>query len=281
MNQSAYSKAVATARAFYNDRDADLFYAQIWGGDDIHVGLYADDAEPIAEASRRTVAHMAAKLDDALRPGAHVIDFGGGYGGAARFLAQVYGVAVVSLNLSEVENERARRLNAEAGLQSQIEIIDGDFEHAPFPDASFDVVWSQEAFLHSGNKARVLREVARLLKPGGQLIFTDPMRSDDCSEEALQAVRDRLQLSDLASPGFYQAQLTSLGFEQPDFEDQSAQLTRHYGRVKSDLQGRYEELTGQISPAFMDRMIAGLEHWVTAGQAGQLCWGIMRARRSA
>lgn len=57
-----------------------------------------------------------------------VLDMGSGYGGTSRYLASTYGCRVVGLNLSEVENERARRLNAEQGLADRIDIVDGSFE---------------------------------------------------------------------------------------------------------------------------------------------------------
>ena len=43
---SEYSSAVSTAREYYNSEDADNFYFAIWGGEDIHIGLYDSGAEP-------------------------------------------------------------------------------------------------------------------------------------------------------------------------------------------------------------------------------------------
>ena len=54
MTQSTYSDAAATAASYYDSTDADHFYADIWGGEDIHIGLYAEPDEAIAAASRRT-----------------------------------------------------------------------------------------------------------------------------------------------------------------------------------------------------------------------------------
>ncbi|MGV9856058.1 methyltransferase domain-containing protein, partial [Streptomyces sp. NPDC003442] len=45
---------------------------------------------------------------------------------------------------------------------------DGSFESIPLPDDSVDVVWSQDAFLHSGNRARPLEEAAPWRKPGAR-----------------------------------------------------------------------------------------------------------------
>ena len=78
-------------------------------------------------------------------------------------------------------------LNEERGLSDRITVMDGSFEAIDMPDGSFDVVWSQDAILHAGDRARVLAEVTRVLRPGGQFVFTDPMQSDDCDHERLQA----------------------------------------------------------------------------------------------
>jgi sarcosine/dimethylglycine N-methyltransferase len=278
-----YSDVVRTAQSYYNSEDAETFYSTIWGGEDIHVGLY-EDREPIREASHRTVQRMLDQLEKgdtagSIGPNSRIIDLGGGYGGSARLLAQRFGARTVSLNLSEAENERARGLNERDGLADQVMVLDGDFENVPYEDNEFDVVWSQDSFLHSGDRERVLAEIRRVLKPGGHLIFTDPMQSKDCSQERLQPVLDRLQLDSLGSPEFYEEQLAALGFEKLDFIDLSHQLPRHYGRVREELQARYNELVPEtISQEYADNMLKGLGHWVAAGEAGDLRWGIFHYR---
>ena len=52
-----------TARDYYTSDDAVEFYSTVWGGEDIHVGLY-DDTKDIREASRHTVDRMAATVGD-------------------------------------------------------------------------------------------------------------------------------------------------------------------------------------------------------------------------
>ena len=54
------TNVVEKARSYYNSSDADTFYFTVWGGEDIHIGLYKDDREPIFDASRRTVETMHA-----------------------------------------------------------------------------------------------------------------------------------------------------------------------------------------------------------------------------
>src|SRR5690606_35134166 len=107
----AYSSAANVARDYYNSEDADNFYFHVWGGNDIHIGLYNTPDEDIATASRRTVERMASKVE--ITPETKVLDIGSGYGGAARYLAKTYGCQVTCLNLSEVENKRNREFNKE------------------------------------------------------------------------------------------------------------------------------------------------------------------------
>src|SRR6056297_2044415 len=217
MSSPQYSDVVETARAYYH----------IWGGEDIHIGLYQSDDEPIAAASRRTV-HRMAELAGEINPATRVLDLGAGYGGSMRYLAEHFGSQCVALNLSEVENERNRRMNIEAGLDRNIQVVDGDFTALDFDEEAFDLVWSQDAFLHSGDRARVCAEAERVLKPGGRLIFTDPMQSDDADPERLQPIYERIHLDSLGSPGFYRETLRALGLEEVTWEDHGEQLQRHY-----------------------------------------------------
>lgn len=276
--KSDYKEAVKTAEDYYNSADADAFYAVIWGGEDIHVGLYQSDSEVIAEASARTVRHMASKLD--LKPGTRVIDIGAGYGGAARYLARETGADVTCLNLSEKENARNRRLTAEQRLEDKVQVVHGIFEDIPFPDNSFDVVWSQEALLHSGDRVRVLKEVSRVLKPGGDFIFTDPMKAADIDDAPeYQPIYQRIHLPDMASIGFYQTTLEGLDFETVEIEDLTYQLRNHYARVAEELKSRRHGLQHQISPEYAERMLNGLKDWVEGADAGQLFWGVLHFRK--
>jgi sarcosine/dimethylglycine N-methyltransferase len=278
---TAYSEVVETARSYYNSDDADNFYFHVWGGEDIHIGLYEAPGDSIAAASRRTVQRMAAAVAQGLGPDSRVLDVGAGYGGAARYLAKTYGCRVTALNLSEKENERNRAMNRDQGLDRLIEVMDGSFESIPADDASYDLAWSQDAILHSGHRDRVIAEIARTLRPGGELVFTDPMQADDCPDGVLQPVLDRIHLDSLGSIAFYREAAARNGLEELEVIEMTDYLVTHYGRVQAELGRRREELAGKVSAAYIERMLAGLGHWVEAGERGYLRWGILHFRKSA
>ncbi len=268
---------IALARDYYDSAEADDFYRTIWGGEDIHIGLYDRDSD-IRQASRRTVERMANKAGEL--EGKRVLDLGSGYGGAARLLAQEYGANVVCLNLSVVENERNRLMTLDAGLADKVAVIDGSFDAVPFDDASFDLAWSQDAILHAPDRPAVLDEVARVLRPAGGFIFTDPMQADAIGDrEALRPIYDRIHLPDLASFEFYRDELAERGFEEVSVEDLTDHMHAHYTRIAEELDARRHEL--RSGDAFVERMLAGLRHWVSGARDGLLAWGILHFKKAA
>lgn len=278
MSETGSGSLVAISEAYYDSDEADQFYFHIWGGEDIHIGVYERPDEPIPDASRRTIDRMVDQLDGALGPGSHVLDLGAGYGGAGRYLASRHGCKVRCLNLSETQNQRNREYCREQGLSDQVEVVHGNFEHVPFGDASHDVVWSQDAILHSGDRGRVLVEARRVLRPGGSLIFTDPMQADDCPPGVLQPVLDRIHLESLGSFAFYRDSARQLGFEEVACIELTRHLRTHYARVASELRERHDEMCRRSTPRYVDRMLQGLQHWIDAADQGHLAWGILHFR---
>ncbi|SEA76092.1 methyltransferase domain-containing protein [Rubrimonas cliftonensis] len=267
------------AEAYYDSEDADAFYSMIWGGEDLHIGCY-EQTQDVKTASAETVDRMAAllpKLDDRHR----VIDLGAGYGGSARRLARRFGCHVTCLNISDVQNDANRYKSRQAGLADRIAVVHGAFEEIPERDATFDAAWSQDAILHSDAREQVLAEAFRVLRPGGEFVFTDPMQADDADPAALKQVYDRLGLNSLASPRFYAEAARAAGFEVVGFDEMTGNLRTHYARVAEEMQARRAALLENASPAYLDGMQAGLAAWVRAADEGALVWGVMRLRKPA
>jgi ubiquinone/menaquinone biosynthesis C-methylase UbiE len=100
-----------------------------------------------------------------------VLDVGCGNG---NFLIEVLKrkkVAVAGIDLSEKMIDEAKiRLGSEADLRN------GDSEHMPWKNSSFDVVTCTLSFHHYPNPGAVLKEMRRVLNPGGKVIIADPWR---------------------------------------------------------------------------------------------------------
>ncbi len=278
MSDRKYSRDIEVARSYYNSRDAHNFYYRIWGGEDLHLGIYESEDEDIYSASRRAVdriASYAEKIDENTR----VIDFGGGFGGSARHLAKKFGCHVKIINLSETENERGRKMNKEQGLDHLIEIIDGSYDEVPLDSESFDVVWSEDAILHSNNKTKVIQEAHRLLKPGGDFVFSDPMQTDNCDKKVLKPIYERIKLSELGSPVFYKEKCKNTGFKEIIFEELQKHLIIHYSRILEETEKNESELEKYVSKEYIDNMKKGLNHWIKGGKDNNLTWGIFHFKK--
>jgi len=104
-------------------------------------------------------------------PPQHVLDVGCGIGGSTLYLAQRFGTRATGITLSPVQAERATERAAAAGLSERVRFAVADALNTPYPDGSFDLIWSLESGEHMPDKAAFLREMDRLLKPGGQVLL--------------------------------------------------------------------------------------------------------------
>ncbi len=105
-----------------------------------------------------------------------VLEIGAGTGANLRF----YGPAVVSLTLTEPETPMLRRLERKAAVQAPgATVLRAPAEDLPFEDAAFDVAVSTLVLCGVDDQPRALRELRRVLRPGGQLLFIEHVRSAD------------------------------------------------------------------------------------------------------
>ena len=92
----------------------------------------------------------------------------------------LYGPNVEALTVTEPEAPMARRLAKHLREQSRAaELVEAGAEQLPLPDGQFDTVVSTLVLCTVADPLRALREVWRVLKPGGQLLFLEHVRSDD------------------------------------------------------------------------------------------------------
>ena len=108
---------------------------------------------------------QAAGLDSAMR----ILDVGSGIGGTSRYLAHEFGCHVTGIDLTEEYCRTATMLSDRIGLSELVNYRQGDATNLPFPEASFDVVWTEHVAMNIPDKSALYREMYRVLKPGGIL----------------------------------------------------------------------------------------------------------------
>jgi sarcosine/dimethylglycine N-methyltransferase len=102
-----------------------------------------------------------------------VLDVGSGVGGPARFLAGNYGCRVTGIDLSEPFVEAARYLTERTGQTRQVSFKTANALDLPFGDGRFDAVFLQHVAMNIADRARLYREIRRVLRPGGRFATFD------------------------------------------------------------------------------------------------------------
>jgi SAM-dependent methyltransferase len=166
-----------------------------------------------------------------LTPDSHVIEIASGSGGPALYMARSTGARVTGLDVNESGVATSNAIAANAGLSDRVRFQLGDANaRAPFNDNSFDALVCMDSMNHFPNRAAVLREWHRLLRPGGRAMFTDPcMITGPVTNEEL-ALRSSIGLFLFVPPGVNETFIQQAGLRTVKREDASENCALVAGR---------------------------------------------------
>lgn len=118
-----------------------------------------------------------------------ILDFGCGPGWLSEFAAR-QGLRVVGIDASEGTLRICRRRAIEAGVAERTAFVKGDVQRYPFLDGSFQAVVCVAALHHIQDMGAAVREIARILRPGGEAVFLEPGRGHGEKAHSQQAVSE-------------------------------------------------------------------------------------------
>jgi cyclopropane fatty-acyl-phospholipid synthase-like methyltransferase len=168
------------------DQMAELI--EVLGGN-IHVGYWLDDDDPtpFLEAINRTTDVVGEKLG--LRPGQTLLDVGCGAGVPAIRLGQRTDAVITGITNSTWQVAEATRRVKAAGLKAQVRIEFGDAAALPYEDAAFDAVLAFQSLQHVEDSGVWIREMVRVVRPGGRVVLTEFTEEKPLTEEELEIAR--------------------------------------------------------------------------------------------
>ncbi len=178
-----------------------------------------------------------------LSPGKKVLEIATGSGGPAVFLVKETGCTLTGIDINENGILNAGKLAAESGLNEQIEFIKADAsEGLPFADGSFDAVISMDSINHIRNRGKLLLECRRKLKPGGMLLYTDPIVVTGILTNEEIAVRSSIGYFLFVPLGENERLLKEAGFAKIASKDVTENIARVSGKWYEARRKRKEEL---------------------------------------
>ena len=156
-----------------------------------------------------------------VRAGETLLDLGCGAGLDLWFYAQKVGPSgtLCGLDFSSAMIETARANLSAAGIDS-VSLLTASAEEIPLPDDSVDIVTSNGIYNLSPDKAAVLREVHRVVRPGGRTIFSEIVSKAALGEDTRSKLSDWFRCIGGALPiEDFLRLMADIGFEQPTVLD--------------------------------------------------------------
>jgi ubiquinone/menaquinone biosynthesis C-methylase UbiE len=108
-----------------------------------------------------------------LKDGMQVLDVGCGIGGPARYMAATHDVTVTGIDVVPEFVATARDLTQRCGLDARVVFDEVNALAMPFQDESFDAALCLYVGMNIVEKAHLCREIRRVLKPGGRLVWSE------------------------------------------------------------------------------------------------------------
>lgn len=209
----AYDHA-QTAKEYYNLCSDFMLFS--WG-ESLHFAPLSPH-ESLEDSKTRHQRLMIDKLE--LTKGMSVIDVGCGVGGPMRRVVREAEVKVVGVNTSEVQLEKAKSLNAEAGIEHMVDYLACSFmDMGAVVGETFDRAYAIESTCHAPDKAGAFAEIYRVLKPGAlfwgqEMCLTakfDP--ADNRHQTIKKDLMQGIALNDIATMDEVNRALESANFE--------------------------------------------------------------------
>lgn len=217
--------------------------------------------------------------------GAAVLDIGCGAGGADVALVATHGAGYVTgIDVEDTVLAHARALVARRGLSARIGLAKVVPGLLPFPPATFDVVFSKEAIVHIPDKAALMAEVFRVLRPGGRFIASDWLLGHDGPPSAAMTAYIAAEGLDFGMAGLarYAKAMRAAGFVDVATTSRNA----WYREVAQAELARLRGAAGQAAAAlvgaeYVARNVALWERMIGVLATGEHCPTHLRAVKPA
>ena len=207
-------------KTYYDELYSD--YEKNWSKDHMHYGFWDEGITTHEESLINTVKTVTDALE--IQDGMKVLDAGCGVGGASRYVVNHYKAGVTGITYSDLLLEKATEYSTSYD-PSILKFHFMDYTKTEFPDESFDRIFGLESVCYANDKHDFIKEVFRILKPGGKLVVADGYQIKNTLNEHEAKILDEFcegwALPNLATVDYFREGLEKYGFENIQYIDKT------------------------------------------------------------
>lgn len=204
-----------------------------------------------------------------LAPGTRVLALLPGPGGPSRHIAREHGATVIGLVALPQMVDLAVKKNEEAGLAALVDFQQGNALEMSFKDGIFDAVWGEDAWCYVRDKDRMIREVYRVLKPGGTLAFADWVQTGPMNDEEWHTQNTFRAFPYFETLESYAGLLERNGFSIIDLGDLPGDSTQKICKIRERLENDLRDsIVGLFGEEAYKDALKGLDLWAMAADRG-------------
>lgn len=212
-----------------------------------------------------------------IRPETRVLDVGSGLGGSAFYMNRIHGATVTGVDILPQMVALSTERAAEYGIKD-VSFIEGDILNLDLPAASFDLVYSRDAFLYIKDKLTLFRKLFQLLGPRGSLFVSDYGRGPDPLSDEFVNYSDGAGYS-LEKPEDYGDIVRKAGFGKVKAEDMTTTFIAILQREIASVRSGAVESDDGLDQEDRDYLIERWERKIRWCKAGEMRWIHVNARR--
>lgn len=252
---------------------------EVFNDSQIHLAYWYDERDdtPLAEAAQRITRKVVDSLG--LRPGEHLLDAGCGLGAPAILVAKETGARVTGITVSNVQVTEARKRANAAGLAEQAGFEPGDFMSLTFADGSFDAVMAMESLEYAPDLGQVVRELHRVLRPGGRISVADLTTESDADIQQVEQVAMQFKINRPPKLSEWIAVLRDAGFGLDEYIQCGPRIYGMKSKYLNAINERYDELLASLGEEAVTNMERKFQRFLAPGTAN-IGYAIITARKS-
>ncbi len=262
-----------TINKFSGDPTATAFFEQLFGGY-FHLGIYRPDSLSLTEACEQTTAKMV-RLIPRIAKSTKMLVLGSQLGATVLALEKEFGCKIECLDPNTDYNQLLEKKITAEEMEKKVGVSEGPLSSFPFDRETFDIVWAQDTMIGVERKAKLFREVQRVLTPKGRFVFTSLVKKEGASEDALATVADLLELDSFPEVANYQKFADRALLLKVYTAILSQYLPQHLSELRSVITSPFPSDLKVPSSDFLESLEQELSTWENAVKQDALDWGLL------